>query len=48
MVQRGEVYGDEVEEDEQDEHKPARVFNEPLKEPQRVANSDANISQRIP
>jgi hypothetical protein len=33
---RGKVYGGEVEEEEEDEHeahKPARVFDEPLKKP---------------
>ncbi len=45
---RGKVYGGEVEEeeDEHDEHevhKPARVFDEPLKKPQRAANTDSLV-----
>jgi hypothetical protein len=37
---------EEDEYDEQDEHeahKPARVFDEPLKKPQRVANIDSLV-----
>jgi hypothetical protein len=41
---RGKVYGGEVkEEDEHEAHKPARVFDEPLKKPQRAANSDCLV-----
>jgi hypothetical protein len=47
---RGKVYGGEVEEEEEEDerdeheaHKPARVFDEPLKKPQRAANSDCLV-----
>ena len=47
---RGKVYGGEVEEEEEEDerdeheaHKPARVFDEPLKKPQRAANSDSLV-----